>query len=114
MQCSSPPTGDVLALFLFTYGRAEEVKSIRDNAGMEYFFVCLKMKGFREILDTIIHEGRRMMVVVNGLWSHCWLCRQLGYLAQDCQQKRAENPKTKSTKKSPELETLNPGNKQER
>ncbi len=61
---------NLLASFLSTYRKVEEVNPIHDNAGIEnrdYFSpVCLKRKGFREIPDTINYEGRQMIVIVEG------------------------------------------------
>ena len=70
--CNVPAfiTGEVLAAFLSTYGRVEEINLLRSAAGMAYgeyvFRLYLTQEGFHAIPETIISRERQMMVVVEG------------------------------------------------
>ena len=91
--CNVPAiiTGEVLASFLSSYGRVEEVNLLRSPAGTAYgeymFRLCLRREGFQAIPEIITCRDRQMMVVVEGRRPRCWGCKQLGHIAKFCPQK---------------------------
>ena len=91
--CNVPAfiTGEVLAAFLSTYGRVEEINLLRSAAGTAYrdyvFRMCLTREGFQAIPETIVSRDRQMMVIVEGRHPRCWSCMQLGHISKFCPQK---------------------------
>ena len=91
--CNVPAfiTVEVLAAFLSTYGRVEEINLLRSAAGTAYgdyvFRMCLTRDGFRAIPEALISGDRQMMVMVEGRRPRCWACKQIGHIAKFCPQK---------------------------
>ena len=91
--CNVPAfiTGEVLAAFLSTYGRVEEINLLRSAAGTAYgdyvFRMCLTRVGFQAIPETIVSRDRQMMLIVEGRRPRCWSCKQLGHISKFCPQK---------------------------
>ena len=85
--CNVPAiiTGEMLASFLSSYGRVEEVNLLRSStctAYGEYMFrLCLTREGFQAISEIITCRDRRMMVVIEDRRPRCWGCKQLGHIA---------------------------------
>ena len=100
--CNVPAiiTGEVLASFLSSYERVEEVNLLRSSAGTAYgeymFQLCLTREGFQAILEIITCRDRQMMVVVESRRPRCWGCKQLGHRAKFCPQKE-QSATTKAT-----------------
>ena len=100
--CNVPAiiTGEVLASFLSSNGRFEEVNLLRSSAGTangEYMFrLCLTREGFQAIPEIITCKDRQMMVVVEGRRPRCWGCKQLGHITKFCPQKE-QSATTKAT-----------------
>ena len=84
-------TGEVLATFLSTYGRVEEINLLRSAAGTAYrdyvLRMCLTREDFQAIPETIISRERQMMVIVEGRCPCCGSCKQLGHISKFCPQK---------------------------
>ena len=76
----------LVASFLSAYAQVEDLTQLRAAAktahGDYAFQLCLNRKGFQTIPDTISCQEKQMMVVVEGRQSHCWNCKQIGYLAK--------------------------------
>ena len=68
-------TGEILASFLSTYGRVEDVSQLRSAAGVAHgdyvFRICMAREGFQAIPDTILSRETQMMVVLEGKRPHC-------------------------------------------
>ena len=100
--CNVPAiiTGEVLASFLSSYGRVEEVNLLRSSAGTAYgeyiFRLCLTREGFQAIPEIITFRDRQMMVVVEDRRPRCWGCKQPGHIANFCPQKE-QSATTKTT-----------------
>ena len=96
--CNVPAfiTGEVLAAFLSTYERVEEINLLRSAAGTAYGDYVSRMRltreGFQAIPETIVSRDRQMMVVAEGRRPRCWSCKQLGHISKFCPQK--DPPKT--------------------
>ena len=111
--CNVPAiiTGEVLASFLSSYGRVEEVNLLRSSARTAYgeymFRLCLTRDGFQAIPEIITCRDRQMMVVVEGRRPRCWGCKQLGYIAKFCPQKEQSASTTATTEAA--IRTEGPG-----
>ena len=85
---------DMLAAFLNSYGKVEDVFSIITSSGLihgDYVLkICLKRDGFQAIPDAINYKDRQLMVVVDGRRQHFWSCKQVGHLAKFCPQRSKE------------------------
>ena len=102
---------NMLASFLSMCRKVKEVSPIWDSGEVENedysSLICLKRKRFPEIPDTIVYEGRHIMVFVEGRQPNCWLCRQLG-------QPQKRDPLLKPSKENAKSDTQKPRNKQEK
>ena len=89
----------MLAAFLSTFGRVEEINLLRSAARTAYgdyiFQMCLTQEGFQAIHETIVSRDRQMMVIVEGRRPRCWSCKQLGHISKFCPQK--DPPKAPAT-----------------
>ena len=94
--CNVPPNLpiEVVASFLSTYVRVEEMAQLHSTAGTAHednaLRLCLDREGFQTIPYTQYILGRQMMVVVEDRRLCCWNCKQIGNLANVCLQKAAD------------------------
>ena len=78
--CNVPATitGEIVASFLSAYDRIDDITKLWAAAGTAHgdyvFRVYLDRESFQAIPDTIYHEDRQMMVVVEDKRLHCWNC----------------------------------------
>ena len=65
---------DVLAAFLSSYSKAEEVSTIIASSGLKHedyiFKIFQKRDGFQAIPDAINYNNKQLMVVVEGKRPH--------------------------------------------
>ena len=90
--CNVPTdlSGDMLTVFLSSYGKVEDVSPIITSSGLihrDYVFkLCLKRDGFQ----ASNYKDRQLIVVVEGKRSFVWSCKQVGYLAKFYPQRSKE------------------------
>ena len=103
--CNAPAnlTGDVMASFLRSNGKVQDVTQLCAATGTAHrdyvLYICLNQEGFQSIADTIYSRDRQIMVVVvvEGRRPHCWNCKQLGNLAKACPQKAPKEKQQNTT-----------------